>query len=125
MNLVELFKALGDENRLRITHLLMHQELCVCEIEVLLKLSQSNVSRHLMKLKQAGLIENYKDAQWIHYKINKNLFQELELLQKCLNDHCDSSPYSDDLKRLNNYLAQNLTCTDIRERVEFVELKIQ
>ncbi|WP_199172686.1 metalloregulator ArsR/SmtB family transcription factor [Petrotoga sp. 9PWA.NaAc.5.4] len=42
----ELFKSLGDENRLRILNLLMQQqELCVCELEVLLEMTQSNVSK--------------------------------------------------------------------------------
>ncbi len=52
MTIVNMFKALSDENRLRIMSLLIREELCVCEIEVILELSQSNVSRHLNKLKK-------------------------------------------------------------------------
>ena len=42
-----LFKALGDETRLRIVALLSHGELCVCHVEEALRLSQPKVSRHL------------------------------------------------------------------------------
>ena len=42
-----LFKALGDETRLRIVALLSHGELCVCHIQEALGLSQPNVSRQV------------------------------------------------------------------------------
>ncbi|MBN2793871.1 MAG: winged helix-turn-helix transcriptional regulator [Clostridia bacterium] len=69
--MLDYFKALGDENRLKIFFLLSMYELCVCEIEVLLDLTQSNVSRHLSRLKQAKLIVGLKDAQWMHYKLDE------------------------------------------------------
>lgn len=67
---VEIFKAFSDENRLRIVNLLMHKELCVCEMEAVLEMSQSNVSRHLIKLKQAQIVTSKKDSQWVYYSIN-------------------------------------------------------
>ncbi len=67
MTIVNMFKALSDENRLRIMSLLIREELCVCEIEVILELSQSNVSRHLNKLKSDKMIDFHKKAQWVHY----------------------------------------------------------
>ena len=45
--LTRLFRALGDETRLRIVALLSHGELCVCHIEAALDLNQSTASRHL------------------------------------------------------------------------------
>ncbi|WP_273480945.1 ArsR family transcriptional regulator, partial [Acetivibrio straminisolvens] len=39
MDLIEIFKALGDENRIRILNLLIRQELCVCEIETVLDMT--------------------------------------------------------------------------------------
>ena len=80
MNLIEIFKVLADENRLRIINLLMNHELCVCEIEVILDLSQSNVSRHLSKIKNIEILESSKDAQWIHYKINEDFIKKNEEL---------------------------------------------
>ena len=71
----EIFKAFSDENRLRIVNLLMHKELCVCELEVVLEMSQSNVSRHLIKLKQAQIVISKKDSQWVYYSINPHFIE--------------------------------------------------
>ena len=46
LDLIEIFKALGDENRIRILSLLIRQELCVCEIETVPDMTQSNASRN-------------------------------------------------------------------------------
>lgn len=64
-------KALADETRLRIFALLTRQELCVCEIEDVLNLSQSLVSNHLAVLRQAGLVRARRDetdGRWIFYR---------------------------------------------------------
>ena len=64
-------KALADETRLRIFTLLTRQELCVCEIEDMLNLSQSLVSNHLAVLRRAGLVKarrDAEDARWIFYR---------------------------------------------------------
>lgn len=60
MEFVEIFKALADENRLRILNVLNQGELCVCEIETLLGITQSNASRHLNKLKSLKIIDSDK-----------------------------------------------------------------
>lgn len=70
--MIELFKALSEENRLRILALLMESEMCVCEIEACLNMTQSNASRHLTVLKNCGIIEGYKKAQWAYYQINQS-----------------------------------------------------
>ncbi|MDV3428158.1 MAG: metalloregulator ArsR/SmtB family transcription factor [Bacillota bacterium] len=68
--MVDIFKALAEESRLRILALLMNNEMCVCEIEECLKMTQSNVSRHLTALKISGILDSYKQAQWVYYKIS-------------------------------------------------------
>ena len=70
-DLLVALKALADETRLRIFTLLTRQELCVCEIEDMLNLSQSLVSNHLAVLRQAGLVcarRDETDARWIFYR---------------------------------------------------------
>jgi ArsR family transcriptional regulator, arsenate/arsenite/antimonite-responsive transcriptional repressor len=62
-----LFKALGDETRLRIVALLSHGELCVCHFEEALGLSQPNASRQLAVLKNAGIVENRREGNWVYY----------------------------------------------------------
>ncbi len=113
--MIEIFKALGDENRLRIINVLSHNELCVCEIETMLEMTQTNVSRHLGKLKSAGLITPFKDAQWVHYRISNEL-KKNEFLFSYLNQQfLENNRFIEDLKRLKLYDENNLNCTFIRE----------
>lgn len=64
-----LFKALGDETRLRIVALLSHGELCVCHLEEALQLSQPKVSRHLATLRAAGVVEHRREGTWVYYRL--------------------------------------------------------
>ena len=67
----EIFKALSNETRLTIMVILNQQELCVCQIESFLKLSQVKVSRHLTLLKYAGLVKCRREGLWMYYSIAK------------------------------------------------------
>lgn len=124
--MIDVLKALADENRLRIVNLLIHAELCVCEIETILQMTQSNTSRHLTKLKSNKIIESSKDAQWVHYVVSDD-FREmypglLEDLKHTLND---GKVYQEDLKRYHRYVNNHLTCTDIKNDVDQVLIKIK
>ena len=84
--LLEILKSLADETRLRILSQVIKGEICVCEVEQCLGLTQSNASRHLTALKKAGILDSFKVAQWTYYKIsdefiknNKELYQYLEI----------------------------------------------
>ncbi|MCO5382960.1 MAG: metalloregulator ArsR/SmtB family transcription factor [Methanosarcina barkeri] len=61
VDIVSIFKSLADENRIRILNLLRNGELCVCDIEAVLGVKQSNASRHLNKLKMAEIIVSEKN----------------------------------------------------------------
>jgi ArsR family transcriptional regulator len=67
--LEQYFKALGDNNRLRIINLLLHGELCVCDIQYVLENSQPNVSRHLAYLKNSGMVLDRRDGYRIYYRL--------------------------------------------------------
>ena len=69
-DLEQYFKALGDSNRLRIINLLLHGELCVCDIQYVLQNSQPNVSRHLAYLKNSGMVLDRRDGYRIFYRLN-------------------------------------------------------
>ena len=73
-----LFKALGDETRLRIVALLAHGELCVCHLEEALRVSQPKVSRHLAILRAAGVVEDRRDGSWVYYRLLKQPDAECE-----------------------------------------------
>lgn len=90
----ELFKALSEKVRLRILSILLEQEMCVCEIECILNLTQSNASRHLSVLRKSGILESYRKAQWTYYRVNRQFTKEHELLWEYL--------YTD-LKHLDSY----------------------
>ncbi len=67
--LSRMFRALGDDVRLRIVALLAHGELCVCHIEKALRLTQPNASRQLGILRAAGLVARDRRDKWVYYRL--------------------------------------------------------
>lgn len=68
--LSQTFKALSEDTRLEILALLFrHGELCVCDVEAILDVTQSKASRHLRYLLAAGLVEDRRDGLWMRYRI--------------------------------------------------------
>ena len=111
-----LFKTLGDENRLRIINLLQKGELCVCEIEAILDTTQSNVSRHLTRLKIEEIVIFEKKSQWAYYKINPNFLKENKLLYEYLTDKMNQNNiFLKDLERLSLYKKSGMSCENIGE----------
>ena len=98
-----IFKALSDRTRLRMVSLVMKHELCVCEIMEVLNLSQSNASRHLTILKNAGVLSGRKQAQWAYYKISEML--PPELYQYLSRTFSEDPLYPEDRKRLETCTA--------------------
>lgn len=83
--LADIFKALGDETRLKIMALLIHHgELCVCDIENVLGASQSKTSRHLRYLLHAGLVTDRREGLWAYYRIAANADERVKLLRTSL-----------------------------------------
>ena len=52
-------------------------EHCVCELMVRLDASQSRMSRHMKVLREAGLVLDRRDAQWVRYRRNPDLAPEI------------------------------------------------
>lgn len=108
-NLVEIFKALAEENRLRILSLLMQDEMCVCEIEECLNMTQSNASRHLTALRKSGILDIYKKAQWTYYKINFSFIDQHPYLYAYLIKELKRLPcYNSDLEKCRKCRKQDL-----------------
>lgn len=74
--MIDILKALAEETRLRIFAQIIKGDMCVCEIEECLELTQSNASRHLTALKRAGILDSYKTAQWAYYKVSDTFITE-------------------------------------------------
>jgi ArsR family transcriptional regulator, arsenate/arsenite/antimonite-responsive transcriptional repressor len=68
-DLEQLFKGLADQTRLRILNLLIHGELCVCDIQYVLESSQANVSRHLIYLRNSGLVLDRREGARMYYRL--------------------------------------------------------
>ncbi len=80
--ILNIFKALSDENRLRILLMLRQRPLCVCEITEVLNIALSTISAHLKLMKNYGLLINEKDGRWVTYRLDeKNDFLN-SILQK-------------------------------------------
>lgn len=69
-DLAELFKVFGDSTRIKILWALDEAEMCVCDIAVLLNMTQSAISHQLRVLKQSKLVRNRKDGKIVFYSLN-------------------------------------------------------
>jgi len=68
---LSLFRAAGEETRLRILVLLSRGELTVSELTQVLAQSQPRVSRHLKVLNDAGLVDRYREGSWVFYRLSE------------------------------------------------------
>lgn len=107
---MRVFKALSEEPRVRILHLLMqNKELCISDLEHILDFTQTKTSRHVTYLKNAGLIGSRKNDQWTFYYILEEaqevLGQILKFIQKDQNLLRDQEIY--DILYSNRELAKN------------------
>ncbi len=69
-DLAELFKVFGDSTRIKILWALDEAEMCVCDISVLLNMTQSAISHQLRVLKQAKLVKNRKEGKVVYYSLD-------------------------------------------------------
>ena len=70
----QFFKILGDLTRLRVLVLLSREgELCVCELTCALGEIQPKISRHLALLREAGIVLDRRQGQWVYYRMNPRL----------------------------------------------------
>lgn len=66
----QIFKALADESRVRILHLIMrNKEMCISDLEQVLDYTQTKTSRHLAYLRSANLVSPRKLDQWVYYSL--------------------------------------------------------
>lgn len=81
MNVPQVLSALSEPIRLCATKIIWDGgEHCVCELMDRLDATQSRMSRHMSALKTAGLVVDRRDAQWVRYRRNPDLPQEIALI---------------------------------------------
>ena len=116
MDIVQILKALGDENRIRILNILKDGQLCVCEIEHILGITQSNASRHLTKLNMLRIVAYEKKAQWIYYKLNKETLEQFPFIKELLENELNKIDIcKQDIEKLNEYKNSGMTCENLRD----------
>ena len=69
--MARIFKALGDENRVKIVNLLWNGEICACRLLSALSISQPTLSHHMKILCDSGVVEGRKVGTWMYYKVSK------------------------------------------------------
>ncbi|MGB9715637.1 MAG: ArsR/SmtB family transcription factor [Thermodesulfovibrionales bacterium] len=115
-SLLNIFKALSDETRLRILKLLEGGELCVCDIVSALDMIQPKVSFHLSVLKEAGLIKDRKQGKWIHYSLDdSDIFRRFLILSVL--ERISEGVMLEDRKRLKEFLNRK------QAKINFAGLK--
>lgn len=73
----ELFKVLGDSSRVKILYYLLQEELCVCDLSVLVGNSQSAVSHQLRMLRNLKIVQGTKTGKQVFYRICNPHIQKL------------------------------------------------
>ncbi len=92
--LINFFRAIGEETRVKIILMLFKEEMCICDLIEELNLSQSAVSHHVKILKQAELVNDRRCGKWTYYSINKPGFKaHLEHMQEEFVKPVDSYEY--------------------------------
>jgi ArsR family transcriptional regulator, arsenate/arsenite/antimonite-responsive transcriptional repressor len=96
MDALETLKALANDTRFAMLRMLHVRDLCVCELEVALQLTQSKVSYHLAVLREAKLVSVRQDGRWSVYALEpKALYHLGGLLQESLAEPIDLSSIPD------------------------------
>ena len=104
---LKVMKAMADAARVKILKMLQHRELCVCEMQTVLGISQPAVSRHLRLLEDADLVRSQKDGMWNNFR--------LATKEEC-------NPYSwVTLKNLRSWLEDEPQVGEVLKRIKTVD----
>lgn len=106
---ISFFRALSDETRWRIVHLVRDRALCVCELADILEMPQSSVSSHVQIIRKAGMIESERRGKWTYFRINQ---KHRQLLSKILLSLPDDLDHESDQAKAKSRLAdrENSCC---------------
>lgn len=108
--IMDILKALADENRLRVLSALQSGKLCVCQLVALLNLAPSTVSKHLAILRAARLVESRKVGRWMYYSLAREFKAPLtgKWLALLLKDAAKTRRIVEDRKRLKRICGEDM-----------------
>jgi ArsR family transcriptional regulator len=100
--LTKLLKVLSDESRLRVLNLIQERECCVCEVMLVMGISQSKASRILSALYDIGLLKLRREGRWALYSIDTDPAKEYvgEILTGIKRSLANNPVAAADLERL-------------------------
>jgi ArsR family transcriptional regulator, arsenate/arsenite/antimonite-responsive transcriptional repressor len=103
---LRVMKGVADSAQVKFLKMLQHRELCVCEMQAVLGISQPAVSRHLRFLEDADFVRSQKDGMWSNFRLASK--------QEC-------NPYSRViLKNLSIWLEDDPSVTSLLKRAATV-----
>jgi DNA-binding transcriptional ArsR family regulator len=104
----KVFASLSNEIRLRCLYLAVRQtEVCVCEAVDALGIPQPTISRAFRTLKEAGLVTDRRDANWIYYRLSEELPDWVsEILHTTIDELSSAQAYIADEKRFEKSRAR-------------------
>lgn len=90
--LSQIFKALGDETRIKIIYSLAQEELCVCDIAQIINSSVAAASHHLRLLKSMGLARSRRQGKMVFYYLTDSCIKNIVevALKHYKGNHCDT-----------------------------------
>jgi ArsR family transcriptional regulator, arsenate/arsenite/antimonite-responsive transcriptional repressor len=120
-----LFKALADETRLQMLFLIIqNRELCVCDLEHVLEITQSKASRHLRYLLNSGLVTDRRNKVWIYYRVADNLDPAKQAILNSVAGLLDAEMRDNLQRKLEDWYRQKL-CGSHRGKPVFQHLEDQ
>jgi len=122
--IAQFYKALSDETRLRILNLLLQAgELCVCDLESALDLSQPKISRHLSYLRMTGIVSDRKEGQWVYYRISPDLSEaQASVLAGFKSVNPKEKNFTDDISRLISLISSSCCKANVDGKVFQISL---
>jgi ArsR family transcriptional regulator len=104
---LKVMKAAADGTRAKILKMLEHRDLCVCEMQSVLRISQPSVSRHLRLLEEADLVRSEKDGMWTNFRLARP--EECNAYSRVILDH------------LRNWLQDDPSVSTLLKQVKTVD----
>jgi ArsR family transcriptional regulator len=104
---LKVMKAAADGTRAKILKMLQRRNLCVCEMQSVLRISQPSVSRHLRLLEEADLVRSEKDGMWTNFRLARP--EECNPYSRVILDH------------LRNWLQDDPVVAGLLEQVKKVD----
>jgi len=106
-------KAVADESRLRILWMLEARELCSCEIQAVLGLAQSTVSRHMQVLEDAGFVVAERRGPWKDYRLNPSPSPFVQGLLAQVRMAAAGHPVAEGVRRQAAEVSRETLCSQI------------